>query len=348
MPSLSLLPLKVTGFYKGIHQYSGIIPPDPIEKALAIRQSYHQSRMVPHMERIRRLLKYAYFPLMFLGFNGVAIALVQAQVAYSSLWILMAVALFVSFTIEHLIPYNGLWNRAQADGLRDSLHFVINESSNYAGVLLLPLLGGLTLLPSAWPEEWPFWGQLLLAVVVFDIGSTLFHWLSHKSPLFWRFHAIHHAPKRLYGFNGIMKHPVFQLMDALVALGPLVLIGIPQDVAVVLVFSIFVQLLIQHSNADMRTGPLRHVFASAEVHRFHHLKGQAGDVNFGLFFSFWDFALGTAYFEKRNAPLRSTDIGIGHAPHYPTDYWGQLKAPFQYRQKTSIRNGKNVMGAGEP
>lgn len=122
-------------------------------------------------------------------------------------------------------------------------------------------------------------------------------------------------------------------MDALIAFGPLVLIGIPREVAVVLVFSIFVQLLIQHSNADMRTGPLRRVFASAEVHRFHHLKGKAGDVNFGLFFSLWDFALGTAYFEERSAPLNTTDIGIDNAPHYPADYWGQLKAPFRHRAK---------------
>lgn len=281
------------------------------------------------MKRIHWLLKYAYFPLLFIGFNSAAMGLIQAQAGFGLLVMLMAVALLTSFTIERLIPYNPLWNRSMGDGLRDSLHFVVNESSNYGGLFLLPLIAGLAPWPTVWPQDWPFWIQVLLAVVVFDIGSTLFHVISHKSPFLWRFHAVHHAPKRLYGFNGIMKHPIFQLMDALVSLGPLVLIGIPQEVAIVLVFSIFIQLLIQHSNADMKTGPLRRVFASAEVHRFHHLQGRAGDVNFGLFFTVWDSILGTAYFDTRSTALDSADIGIGDAPHYPVGYWDQLKAPFQ-------------------
>jgi sterol desaturase/sphingolipid hydroxylase (fatty acid hydroxylase superfamily) len=194
-----------------------------------------------------------------------------------------------------------------------------------------------------WPQDWPFWTQVLLAIVVFDVGTTLFHLLSHRSSLLWRFHAVHHASKRLYGLNGIMKHPLFQLMNALVALGPLVIIGIPQNVATALVFSIFLQLLIQHSNADMRTGPFRRIFATAEVHRFHHLQGKAGDVNFGLFFSVWDFLLGTAYFETRGAPLHSTDIGIDRTSHYPVDYWGQLKAPFQDTPRT---DESVILGSG--
>jgi len=271
---------------------------------------------------------------MFIGVNGAAIVLTQNQIGSLSLALLMAAAILASFGIERLIPYNPIWNRSHGDFIRDSLHFVVNESSNYIGVALLPLIAGLTLWPTVWPQKWPFWTQVLLAAVMFDIGTTLFHQLSHKNSFFWRFHAIHHAPKRLYSFNGVMKHPLFQLMDALVSLGPLVLIGIPQDVALVLVFGIFTQLLIQHSNADMKTGPLRRVFATAEVHRFHHLKGKVGDVNFGLFFSLWDLVLGTAYFEKRSAPLESTDIGIRSAPHYPVDYWGQLKTPFQHSPQT--------------
>lgn len=284
------------------------------------------------MKSILRLLQYSYFPLMFIGVNGAAIALTQNQTGFLSLALLMLVAVLASFGIERLIPYNPVWNRSQGDVIRDGLHFMVNESSNYIGVFLLPLIAGFAVWPNVWPQEWPFWTQVLLAAVIFDICTTLFHQLSHNNSFFWRFHAIHHVPTRLYSFNGIMKHPAFQLMDALVSLGPLVLIGIPQDVALVLVFCIFTQLLIQHSNADMKTGPLRRIFATAEVHRFHHLKGKAGDVNFGLFFSLWDFALGTAYFEKRSAPLENTDIGIRY--HYPVGYWGQLKSPFQQRSQT--------------
>ncbi|MGK5048537.1 hypothetical protein ACQ4WP_21975 [Janthinobacterium sp. GB4P2] len=41
---------------------------------------------------------------------------------------------------------------------------------------------------------------------------------------------------------------------------------------------------------------MRHVFAWAALHRFHHMKyGTAGDVNFSLFFTCRDRLLGTAF-----------------------------------------------------
>ena len=119
-------------------------------------------------------------------------------------------------------------------------------------------------------------------------------------------------------------------MDSLVAVGPLLIIGIPQDVAYCLVFAIFIQLLIQHSNADMSTGPLRFLFATAEVHRFHHLKGKAGDVNFALFLSVWDRVLGTAYYDERI--LSEQDLGISGVIEYPQSYIRQLKEPFKNRK----------------
>ena len=56
---------------------------------------------------------------------------------------------------------------------------------------------------------------------------------------------------------------------------------IPVPVAAALSLAVAVQLLLQHSNADYRIGPLKHVLALNEGHRFHHLKcAGIGDVNF--------------------------------------------------------------------
>ncbi len=284
---------------------------------------------------MRNILQYGYFPLMFIGFNSAIIFLNGNDYPWYATLPLMGLALIVSFTMEALLPYNPDWNHPTGDGVRDCLHFVVNETMNYAGILLLPLLSSLALFPSLWPQTWPFVLQVLLAVVIFDVGTTLFHYLSHKNAFFWRFHAIHHVPERLYGFNGIMKHPLFQLMDSVVAFGPLLLIGIPQDVAFTLVSCIFLQLLIQHSNVDFKTGPLKLIFATAEVHRFHHLKGPAGDVNFALFFSIWDRVLGTAYYEHRSTPLTAHSVGIDD-DHFPKDYLGQLASPFKKPSQTAL------------
>lgn len=295
---------------------------------------------------MKTLLQIAYFPLFFGGFIGSGIYFTQAQFGFYAIVLLMAAAIAVSFGAERLVPYNPDWNISKSDRLRDVIHGVVNETMNYAGIFLLAFLPAMALSATLWPTHWPFGLQVLMALVIFDICSTLFHYLSHKNAFFWRFHAVHHAQKRLYGFNGIMKHPVFQLFDSVVAVGPLLLLGIPHDVALVLVYSIFIQLLIQHSNVDMKTGVLRDLFATAEVHRFHHLKGKAGDVNFGLFLSIWDKFLGTSYFERRAIPMADADVGIGSEPNYPVQYLPQMLRPFQAQRPEEFSQRDVVSNRG--
>jgi sterol desaturase/sphingolipid hydroxylase (fatty acid hydroxylase superfamily) len=103
-------------------------------------------------------------------------------------------------------------------------------------------------------------------------------------------------------------------------LGPLVLLGMPKEFSLALVFMSFTQRLLQHSNTDYVLGPFRRVFATVEVHRFHHLRGIAGDVNFSLFFSFYDHLLGKAYYDLRT--LESSDIGVDYLD-YPQSWWGR-------------------------
>ena len=287
---------------------------------------------------LKYLLQITYFPIFIVGFIGTGIYCTQQQMGFQYTLLLMAAAILVSFVVERAIPYNQDWNQSKSDQLRDVIHCVVNETLNYSGIFLLAFLPSLALSPDLWPQQWPFVLQVLFALLVFDIGTTLFHYLSHKNAFFWRFHAVHHAQKRLYGFNGIMKHPVFQLFDSVVAVGPLLLLGMPQDVAFMLVYSIFIQLLIQHSNADIKTGIFRFLFATAEVHRFHHLKGKAGDVNFGLFLCIWDRLLGTAYYEDRAMPLADTDVGIGSEPNYPNSYLGQIQRPFHAQKLDSAES----------
>lgn len=285
------------------------------------------------MKQLKLCLALLYVPTLFIGCNLLAFHIIEYNTGFHYLLGLMALGLAFSFWAEYTLPYNKDWNRSKGDRRRDGYHFVVNESMTHVGLLILPLLPSLALFPTLWPGHWPFWLQVLFAVVVLDIVSTLFHYLSHKRAFFWRFHAVHHSVQRLYGVNGIMKHPVFQLADAMIAVGPLVLIGMPQDIGFALVFAVFIQLLVQHSNVDIKTGWLKHVYASAEVHRYHHLKGRDGDVNFALFFSLWDHWLGTFHYPAQALRLTDRNLGIGNEPDYPVDYWGQLKRPFRFQRQ---------------
>ncbi len=281
---------------------------------------------------MRTLLQSLYAPVFWFGFIGAATVVLQAPGA-SPLWLvpLGALAVAMSFAAEALWPYDPRWNRPRGDARRDVAHALTNESLNLIGLqfwtaaaLVAERLGPNRI----WPTELPFAVQVLLAILVCDLGITLAHFLSHRWRPLWRLHAVHHSVKRMYGFNGLMKHPLHQAVEAAAGFTPLLLLGAPQPVVLGVAFATVVQLLLQHSNVDMKLGPLRHVFAFAPVHRLHHLKyGKAGDVNFGFFFCLWDRLLGTAMWVGC-ARIRTQDLGIGGRPDYPVRYWAQLREPF--------------------
>ncbi|WP_232508426.1 sterol desaturase family protein [Qipengyuania flava] len=91
-----------------------------------------------------------------------------------------------------------------------------------------------------------------MAIVLLDVGITLAHFASHRVSFLWRFHAVHHSVRRMYGFNGLLKHPVHQFIEVTAGALPWLLLGIPLDVAAVASFAVLIQLQLQHSNVDMR------------------------------------------------------------------------------------------------
>ncbi|MDH4569312.1 sterol desaturase family protein [Pseudomonas sp. BN414] len=276
---------------------------------------------------MRPLFAWLYSPLFLFGFLALAL---WTTAQHSPYWLVvfLVLAIALSFLAEAWLPYEPQWNRPRGDLLRDGLHALFNETLNLLGIAAIPLAAAWIPNAGVWPHHWPLPLQLLLAILIADFGVTLMHYLSHRIEPLWRLHAVHHSVQRMYGFNGLMKHPLHQTVEALAGTAPLLLMGMPLPVAALLAFAIALQLLLQHSNVDMRIGPLRHLFAWAPVHRFHHMKyGRAGDVNFALFFCFWDRLLGTAFHSEYRMGV--DDLGIGSRPDYPCDYLAQMAEPFR-------------------
>jgi sterol desaturase/sphingolipid hydroxylase (fatty acid hydroxylase superfamily) len=167
-----------------------------------------------------------------------------------------------------------------------------------------------------------------MAVIVADFGFSMLHWLSHRVSFLWRLHSVHHSIERLYGFNGLIRHPLHQTIDLAIGTLPLVLAGMPVNVAVLLGVAISVQLFVQHSNVDFRLGVFTNQLSIGHLHRMHHVNwGKEGDVNFGLFLTVWDRLLGTLVLTPKRAIL-SNDLGIDDEPNYPRGYIDQLIHPF--------------------
>jgi sterol desaturase/sphingolipid hydroxylase (fatty acid hydroxylase superfamily) len=273
-------------------------------------------------------LRYGYAPLMLLGVNGTGLWLLSGG-GEGTVVLMLLTAIGLSFAVERVIPYRPNWNRPRGDAGRDIVHAVVNETANLATVASLPLAAATMPAFDVWPSSWPFWLQVAGAVLVLDAGITLAHYASHRFALLWHFHAVHHSVRRMYGLNGLMKHPLHQAIEMAAGATPLLFLGLPHDVALALVLCTGVQLLLQHSNADIRLGPFKYLLATNEVHRFHHLASAGlGDVNFGLFTTIWDQMLGTFHWDPARR-FASEDLGVGDRPDYPTEYAAQLLEPFR-------------------
>ena len=290
---------------------------------------------------LRTIVRYAYVPAMVLGLNGAAYYAIANGHSYLWLPALLAVAFATAFAAERILPVHEEWNHGHGDGQANVWHTIVYESTSAIGVLMIPLVAwALSITPGTliglWPREWPLWAQLAMALVVTDFTFTMVHYFSHRFSWLWRLHAVHHGVSRLYGFNGLVRHPLHQALDMAVGSAPMALAGMPVQVAALLGFVISIQLIVQHSNVDAALGPFRNHLSIGKIHHLHHVNwGKEGDVNFGLFSTVWDRLLGT-FAPEPPRPIRAGDLGIDEVPDFPTTYSAHLAFPRLYRPGTEI------------
>jgi sterol desaturase/sphingolipid hydroxylase (fatty acid hydroxylase superfamily) len=294
------------------------------------------------MEVLRSAVRYGYAPFMMLGLPAAAYGVVvSAQSTWGYLWLLplLGLAYATAFAAEQIAPFFEEWNdhEAHGDTKTNVFYTLAYELSAINGVTMIPLICWLFPFQGLWPTQWPMWGQALLAFLAADFAFMMMHYLSHRFSPLWRLHAVHHGVGRLYGFNGVIRHPLHQSIDMIVGTAPLVIMGMPVAVALILGFLISVTLIVQHSNVDTRLGPLDGQLSIGRIHHLHHVNwGTEGDCNFGLLLTVWDKLLGT-YSDKPSRPITASDMGVDELPNFPKSFVEQLILPFVYKP-----------GAGEP
>ena len=145
--------------------------------------------------------------------------------------------------------------------------------------------------------QWPWLVEGLLALLALDFAIWVQHWVTHKVPLFWRFHRVHHADRDMDVTTGIRFHPVEIAASMGLKIGLIYLLG-PLAVAV-LVFEVLLNGTTLFNHANLRL-PLwldravRLVLVTPDMHRVHHSAlRQEHDSNFGFALSIWDRIFGT-------------------------------------------------------
>ena len=178
---------------------------------------------------------------------------------------------------------------------------------------------------------WPVWVEGLLAILILDFAIWLQHLITHRVPLLWRFHRVHHADLDMDVTTAIRFHPVEIVASMLLKIGLVYLLG-PAALAV-LVFEALLNgtALFNHANLRLPArldAALRLVVVTPDMHRVHHsARRREHDRNFGFSLSVWDRLFGT-YLAQPEAGHLAMTVGLGLQDDHPAQLGWSLKLPF--------------------
>ena len=139
--------------------------------------------------------------------------------------------------------------------------------------------------------------ELVLAVAVLDLSIYGQHVATHKIPLLWRFHKVHHADREMDITTAVRFHPIELLLSTAYKALVIVLVGASPTAVALFVLLLFIGPAFNHSNFAVPLAVdrwLRLVIATPDVHRVHHSTIRAEqDMNYGFFLICWDRWFGT-------------------------------------------------------
>ncbi|MCA9654438.1 MAG: sterol desaturase family protein [Myxococcales bacterium] len=169
----------------------------------------------------------------------------------------------------------------------------------------------------------PIWLQAIEVVLLADLLGYWVHRAFHADT-WWRFHAIHHSPRRLSWLSSLRIHPVNDLLGSLLRVVPLFLLGFRLDVLGGYLPGAALYGLLIHANLRWDFGPLRYVIVSPAFHRWHHAADEEGrDKNLAGLLPVWDLLFGTFYMPGHPPRRCGVDDPV------PEGVLGQLAHPWR-------------------
>lgn len=235
------------------------------------------------------------------------------------------------FFLERVFPYDKNWKPEGTDWGIDTLHLILFQTILPKAFKIVFILLVLHFLPNniefihgLWPHHWPLLIQGIMMLFISDFFRYWIHRFSHTFPFLWRFHAVHHALKKLYWLNTTRIHPGEKILQLIWEVGPFICIGVSKEVIALHLVLYGLNGFLRHSNIDMKFGPLNYILSTNELHRWHHSKViSESNANYGSDTALWDLLFGTFFWPKNE---KVSEIGVFNK-NYPQNFKGQMEAP---------------------
>lgn len=146
--------------------------------------------------------------------------------------------------------------------------------------------------------EIPFWAKLFISVALYDFTTYWIHRASHKFPILWRLHRVHHSDTTMDSSTTLRFHPlelivVYQTGNIITS----AVFGTDVTSMALYYFIVYIFFFLEHSNLSYPgwiNKTLGLVFVMPDHHRVHHHQEQFyTDSNFADILILWDRIFGT-------------------------------------------------------
>lgn len=179
--------------------------------------------------------------------------------------------------------------------------------------------------------NWPVWAEVIIAMLILDFAIWVQHLITHKVPLLWRLHQVHHADVDIDVTTAIRFHPIEIALSMGLKIGLVYILG-PAAIAVIL-FEIMLNGTAMFNHANIRLpspvdAVLRRIIVTPDMHRVHHsVHRHEHDSNYGFALSVWDKIFGT-YIAQPAEGHDGMKIGLRWQDDRPSRFGWSLKLPF--------------------
>jgi len=178
----------------------------------------------------------------------------------------------------------------------------------------------------------PQWIAILISFVVLDFAIWFAHVASHKIPVLWRIHRMHHSDVDFDVSTAIRFHPIE--IVASMAFKSVIVIALGAPPVAVLIFEVVLNGAAMFNHSNLKLAPwldraLRWLIVTPDMHRVHHsIIHTETDSNYGFNLAIWDRLFGT-YIDQPEKGHGGMVIGLAEwQDEQPTRLGWALKVPF--------------------
>lgn len=248
------------------------------------------------------------------------------------LWSMSAIAviLCIAWFLERRYPITKL---PRADVMMDWKLSIIRIGMDQLAAPLMSVTGVMVLNAAGggWfylrSDGWWFPFSVIIIILATDLLGYLIHRASHKYPVLWAMHSLHHSAESLSIISGARHFWFEDAVNAAAFWAIGIIFKIPPDITMCVALIYRVPCALTHMNVRLSLGPFALVINNPQYHRIHHsIEPQHWNKNFSGLLPLFDIVFGTVW-----RPERDEFPATGLAPREKTIALDGLIWPIRHR-----------------